>query len=209
MPDAKSFVPKHYVPPEVSTANFSGTYTLNKTLSDSSDAVLKMQGVGWLVRQAVKYSTITVTMKDYVDEEGVRHVDVEQVSTGGIRNEEERPVDWTWREKVDSIWGKLRGRTRFVKLSEVEDAYLKSGWDKGCQDGEVLEGMIESLADTWTAQQIWGFAEVNGERKHVRRVLTSKGKEEHRIRLVYDWKAQLPQRKEGENGTVTATTTVR
>lgn len=40
----------------------------------------------------------------------------------------------------------------------------------------------------WTAEQIWGFQMVEGARKHVRRIVSKKGKEEHKVRLVYDYK---------------------
>ena len=46
------------------------------------------------------------------------------------------------------------------------------------------------MADTWTAVTVWGFADVGGERKHVRRVLGKKGKEELRIQLVYDYQGE-------------------
>lgn len=98
-------------PASVSTADLSGTYTLNGKLSDPMDAVLKMQGVGWLVRQAASYSTVTVTMKQYV-KDGAVCLDVDQVSTGGIRSKEERVLNWEWREKDDRIWGKVRGKAR-------------------------------------------------------------------------------------------------
>lgn len=98
-------------PPTVGPANMSGTYTLNKTLSDSMDAVLKMQGVSWLVRQAASFSNITVSMKQYV-KDGVVCLDVEQVSTGGLKSQEERVLNWEWREKDDRIWGKVKGRAR-------------------------------------------------------------------------------------------------
>lgn len=98
-------------PPTVTTANLSGTYVLNKTLSDSMDAVLKMQGVGWLVRQAAAYSTITVTMKQYV-KDGTVCLDVDQVSTGGLKSQEERVLNWKWFEKNDRVWGKVKGRAR-------------------------------------------------------------------------------------------------
>lgn len=98
-------------PPTVSPADLTGTYTLNSKLSDSMDAVLKMQGVGWLVRQAASYSTINVSMKQYV-RDGAVCLDVDQVSTGGIRSTEERILNWEWKEKDDRIWGKVRGRAR-------------------------------------------------------------------------------------------------
>lgn len=98
-------------PASVGPADLSGTYTLNSKLSDSMDAVLKLQGVGWLVRQAAAYSTVTATMKQYV-RDGAVCLDVDQVSTGGIRSSEERVLNWEWKEKDDKIWGKVRGKAR-------------------------------------------------------------------------------------------------
>jgi hypothetical protein len=98
-------------PLSVSPSDLSGTYTLNNKLSDPMDAVLKMQGVGWLVRQAAAYSTVTATMKQYV-KDGTVCLDVDQVSTGGIRSTEERVLNWEWFEKDDRIWGKVRGKAR-------------------------------------------------------------------------------------------------
>ncbi len=98
-------------PSTVTPSNLTGTYSLNKKLSDSMDAVLKMQGVGWLVRQAAAYSAISVSMKQY-ERDGKVCLDVEQVSTGGLKSEEERVLDWEWREKDDRIWGKVKGKAR-------------------------------------------------------------------------------------------------
>jgi hypothetical protein len=100
------------VPSNVTAKDTSGTYVLNKTLSDSSQELLKMQNVGWLVRQAIAYSTITVTIKDFVDDEGKRHLEQHQVSLGGITNDDNRVLDGEWRENENKIWGKVKGSNR-------------------------------------------------------------------------------------------------
>ena len=183
------------VPPEIHTHNLTGIYTLNRTLSDDSQQVLKMQQIGFLVRQAVAYSTVTVTLQQYTDDtSGQKHLDQEQLSTGGIRNFEDRVMDWEWTVKENWIWGKVKGRSRYTRLAEIEDPFLKEGWENdssgdGGGKGEVVEGYVESVADGWTARQVWGFAEVEGQRRHVRRILSTKPRwEDQRIRMVYDWK---------------------
>ncbi|KAK5135385.1 hypothetical protein LTR08_005327 [Meristemomyces frigidus] len=174
------------IPTSVTTANLTGTYTLNAKLSDSSQSVLKMQNISWVVRQAVAYSTVTITLKQYTNDKGVVKLDQDQVSTGGTRNREERVLDGEWRESENKIWGKVKGRTRWVKLADVEDDYLKQGWDS--TDGDFIESLVESATDTWTALQLYGFAEVEGARRHVRKVVAKKGNTVERIRLIYDWK---------------------
>lgn len=56
-------------------------------------------------------------------------------------------------------------------------------------EGDVIWSHTESLGNGWVADQVWGFAEVEGLRRHVRRVVSRKGKEVVRVRLVYDWKS--------------------
>ncbi|THZ52407.1 hypothetical protein D6C90_01134 [Aureobasidium pullulans] len=182
----------------------------NKQLSDSTDAALQMQGIGWLVRQAVKYSNVTLHVKQvqytsnplghgtvlmkpqFVGEDNLMHIDSEQITTGNIRNLEDRIIDFQWREKDDRIFGKVNGRSRYVQLDEVEDEYLRQGWDDQflVQEGhQVLQIFVESLGKkpNWTAEQVWGFEVVDGSKRHTRRIIVKKGKEEHKLRLVYDW----------------------
>ena len=100
-------------------------------------------------------------------------------------------MDWAWTEKENWIWGKVKGRSRYTKLGNVEDGYLREGWERDGK-GEVVEGYVESLTDGWSARQVWGFAVVEGERRHVRRILArKKGWEDRRIRIVYDWKGKV------------------
>ncbi len=64
--------------------------------------------------------------------------------TGGIKGTEElRSLDWTWRDHEDGIFGKLKGRTRWVKLVDLAAGdgtvesdleFLKRGWE-----GELTE----------------------------------------------------------------------
>ncbi|KAI5210623.1 hypothetical protein E4T39_00170 [Aureobasidium subglaciale] len=198
------------VPDTVNLRNLSGTYNLhgtytednqNKSLSDSSDAALKMQGIGWVVRQAVKYSNITLHVKQFVDENGLEHIDNEQVTTGNIRNTEERVVDYEWHEKDDKVFGKVSGRSRFVKLNEVQNDYLKQGWDEqflAQADNEVFQTIVDSVGKNpnWTADQVWGFEVVDGQKRHTRRVVVKRGKEEHKLRLVYDWVVEKDEDKD-------------
>ncbi|TKA83865.1 hypothetical protein B0A55_00148 [Friedmanniomyces simplex] len=177
------------VPPTATIKDMSGVYVLNKSLSDSSQVLLKMQGVGFIVRQAVQYSTITVTIKHYTDEDGKVHLDQKQVSTGGISNEDLRVLDWSWNENKNRIWGKVKGRNRVTKVSELDDEFLKEGWSEDCIEDGVIETVSESVTSGWVATQIFGFADVDGLRKQVRRVVGRKGDQVEQMRQVYDWKA--------------------
>lgn len=54
-------------------------------------------------------------------------------------------------------------------------------------DGEVIVAENESCTDTWTAVQVYGFIEVEGQRKHARRTVAKKGKQVEKITLIYDY----------------------
>ena len=99
-------------PESVTIKDLSGTYALNKKQSDSSQAGLKMQGIGWLVRQAVQYSTITLHMKQYTDDKGTIHLDQESISTGNVSSVEQRQLNGEWGERENAIWGKVKGNTK-------------------------------------------------------------------------------------------------
>ena len=80
---------------------------------------------------------------------------------------------------------------RYIKISDITDSYLQEGpWleeGEGEEKGDVIWSYTEGESG-WTAEQIWGFQMVEGARKHVRRIVSKKGKEEHKVRLVYDYK---------------------
>ncbi len=174
----------------------------NKTLSDPHDAVLTLQGVGWLKRKAINLATVTLTIKQYNSAEGVNHIDIDSVATGGIKGtSEERILDWTARSHEDHVFGSLSGKSRWISTSGPEwaevDSFLKEGWLQGVEEtkgpnGEAnIQNHVVNQANGWEATQVWGFAEVNGTRYHARRVIVRKldGSEELKIRLIYDWTA--------------------
>jgi len=175
-------------PDSVTTTNISGVYLMDKKLSDSSIPVLKMQKIPWIVQQAVNYSTITVKLKQYTDDAGVVHVDQEQVSSVATQHEP-RELNGVRGEREVQFWGKVKGYNKYTKLAEVDDEFLKEGWLDA--DGDFIESYTESATDTWTAKQVWGFAEIQGERRHCRRVVAKRpGSEDIKIRLVYAYQGE-------------------
>ncbi|RYP03441.1 hypothetical protein DL765_010485 [Monosporascus sp. GIB2] len=145
--------------------------------------------------------------------EPATHVDIEQTVTGGVKgNTERRCLDWEARAHSDYLFGAVRGQSRWVRgggdelaraAAEVEPAgaaYLAGGADQG----EWLEGEGEAggpAGEThiltfarnvdegrgWTATQVWGFQNVGGERRYVRLVVVTKGEEQAKMKMVYDY----------------------
>ncbi|KAH8801538.1 hypothetical protein F5884DRAFT_684922 [Xylogone sp. PMI_703] len=179
-------------PPEITLTNLNGKFALNKSISDDVDPVLALQGVGWLTRKAISFATITLSIKEYLDDASATHIDIEQTATGGIKGTTElRTLDWTERAHEDHIFGNIKGKSRFVALDseEIEDGWLKEGWLPE-NEGKVIQSVAVNEERGWTALQIWGFAEVEGKRYYARRVRASKGEEVVRVRMYYDYQGE-------------------
>jgi len=177
-------------PPEITIKDLSGEWVMNKTLSDNTEPVLALQGIGWFKRKAIGLATVTLHTKQY-EEDGVVHIDIDQTATGGIKGTTElRVLDWSFREHNDHIFGDLNGRSRWIKLDnpEIPDPFLLEDWLDA--EGEFVESYVDNENAGWTGEQIWGFATVNGERYHVRRVIVKKGDTALKVRLVYDWQGK-------------------
>jgi hypothetical protein len=180
-------------------------------LSDSPDPVLALQGVGWLTRKAIGAATVTQHLKQIpttgADGQPCTEITIEQFATAGMKGTTEaRIMDWQYRGHTDWLFGTLQGRSRYTTMKalveeakgkggiEEEDAkFLAEGWLKETEDGEIVESFVDNDGAKWTGWQIWGFAEINGERRLTRRFcIRRKNKNEVvRIRLTYDWVGAL------------------
>lgn len=152
-------------------------------------------------------ATITQHLKHHTAEDGTSsQIDIDQLVSGGLKGtSEHRTLDWQWRGHSDYLFGTVKGRNRYTTLSvvleeakgkgvtEEDTKYLAEGWLKESEEGEVIETFVENEGNKWTAWQIWGFAEVGGERKFVRRVVVRKTNknEVQRVRLVYNYAGEL------------------
>jgi hypothetical protein len=151
------------------------------------------------MRKAIAWATVTLHTKQYPDDDGRTHIDIEQTATGGIRGTTElRVLDWTTRSHSDHIFGNLSGKSRWVSIDnpEIPDQFLKEGWlegeeENGGPNGERhIESFVINEENGWTAEQIWGFAIVDGQRYYTRRVVVAKGEEKRMVRFVYNWEGK-------------------
>jgi len=139
------------------------------------------------MRKAIGLSTVTLHVKEYKDDEDLTHIDIEQTATGGIKGTTElRILDNKPREHEDHIFGRLCGRSRWLKsVDEIEDSFQKEGWEDGTN--EFVMSHVTNDENGWTAVQVWGFEVVNEERRYSRHIVVTKGKEVKKIRLLYDF----------------------
>jgi len=184
-------------PAEMSTLDISGKFIMNKTLSDSTDDILRLQGVGWFMRKAIQVATIYLSIRHYKDDDGIERIDIQQTASGGISGTtEERHLDNEIRESEDHIFGPVRSHSKRVRLDELENEFLREGWLEDVKTHGAV--WTCAMSDTpksrtsWTAEQTWGFEDVNGERRYTRHVnFTGPGGENIRSRLYYDYQGPL------------------
>ena len=127
------------------------------------------------------------------------------MASGLSSQQENRTLDWTARDHQDRIFGLVKGWSRMFKASEFkmespgteDDAAflrgekLKDGSPSKFLDDEHVQSWVinQDKGYGWTAEQAWGFEEINGKRYHTRRVVVKSNdqtKTEH-LRLVYDY----------------------
>ncbi|KIM32644.1 hypothetical protein M408DRAFT_326418 [Serendipita vermifera MAFF 305830] len=193
------------VPENMTTSDLTGQFVLNKTLSDSTDQILMLQGVPWYTRKIIAVATITVNMSHYIGEEDTfEHIDTKQTLTGGIKGtEENRTFSGLPREHSDYLFGTVIGISKRIPWKnappEVADnAFLREGWTQDTTEAEkgviftTASSKTEETGKTWTADQIWGFAEINGEKRYTRRVHFHTPEETVDAKMIYDYYGPLP-----------------
>jgi len=185
------------VPPDFTILNLTGKFQLNKSLSDDTEEILTLQGVSWFIRKMIAYSTITLDIRHYKDDDGEEHIDIVQTLSGGISSTENRTLSWKEREIQDRIFGAVVGKSRRCtteELNELEE-YLTKGWT----DDTFQHGLVQTWSKsdtpksgtTWTANQAWGMENVGDERRYTRHVYFTGPKDEViRARMVYDYLGQ-------------------
>lgn len=136
------------------------------------------------------------------DDNDVTHIRVEQSATGGIKGETEiRQLNWSDVPHSSGVFGEMNNRSRWTSVGDSAesggggslDPWLTEGWleENTTKEGqEHIQNWVVNEKHGWTAEQIWGFAMVNGKRYHVRKFLVKKKDQEAKARMVYDWKGK-------------------
>jgi hypothetical protein len=76
------------------------------------------------------------------------------------------------------------------------EGLLKRGWTQDVVEAdELIDGVVESLNHDWVARLACGFEEIKGERRFVRRTVVTKGEQVRFLRMVYDFKGPLSNKK--------------
>ncbi|KAM5358390.1 hypothetical protein ACJZ2D_015320 [Fusarium nematophilum] len=181
-------------PQTKTTRDLNGDWILNKDLSDSSEPVLRAQGIGYLARKGVALATIHLNIRQHdaaalapsSSTGKVTCIESTQTASGLKTTKETRHLDNEFRDHSDWLFGVVKARARWASVEEIDDGTLKDGWLIEGEKSLVLSYVV-SQGNGWTATQVWGFQLVQGERRYCMRVLVvSKQGESVQARFVYD-----------------------
>lgn len=129
--------------------------------------------------------TITQTVNSTTDN---TQLDIESKPNGGLPGTlEKRVLDWVPVALTHALLGRIRGRSRWCRLAELDSVFLREGWEEGTQ--EVIHFYTKHLdGKRLVTQQTVGFVVIDGVRRHARRVLVTKGEMERlEARIVYNY----------------------
>ena len=154
-------------------------------LSDDISPVLQLQGVPWIIGAAISKAPMSIALKLSTEAEtGAVRIDSTQTSLGQ-NLQETRILDWAPRDQSHVLFGTLSVKARRVAPDTLPTDVTSAGPTGSAWDGDVIE--LHADGGAWTSITVWGFATVEGCRRHVRFSVVTKGDESKRVRLVYDW----------------------
>jgi len=176
-------------PKEVTLQNLAGKWTLNKKLSDDYTRVLALQGVNTLLRKAIGTASVYLSITQPSENE----LRMEQTATAASipGTTEEYILDYEWRKSHDAFFGDIEGRSRWISQDEARNDGAEGEWITDDSGGKLINAVGKKPDDAWTATHYWGFEEVDGARRHTRRVTvkTKKGQSVV-VRMVYDYEGK-------------------
>ncbi|RMZ82060.1 hypothetical protein DV737_g2208, partial [Chaetothyriales sp. CBS 132003] len=181
------------IPQELTMPNFSGTYVINKQISDDLDPLFVLQGLSWFVRRTIGFATVTTRINHY-SKDGVAHLDLTSSALGLPKTFDNRVLDFELRFRQDRIFGNMKIKSRVINIAAYE-MIIEGGTEKDAEflmSSFVDESAIQAYGEgaeryKWRIEQSWGIEEVGGERRVTQRMVARKGDEVLRLRIVYDY----------------------
>jgi hypothetical protein len=176
----------------------SFSYYQNKELSDSTEEGLSIQGIGYLIRKGIEMAVVSMVINQYdappkapsTAKDPVTRIDIEQLASGLSSATEEHCLDDLPRDHSDWLFGNVKAQSSWVSVDDISNEYLRGGWLVEGENSPLIRTYVVSQDNEWTATQIWGFQEINGERRHCRNTVIQKGDERAEFRMVYDYEGE-------------------
>ncbi|KAL4916757.1 hypothetical protein BDW62DRAFT_218577 [Aspergillus aurantiobrunneus] len=137
------------IPSDITMKTLKGSWTLDKSVTDDTDSILKLQGVGWLTRKGIGAATLTLHFTSTVEPtpsstDPVTHLTMRQTLTGGIPGStEERIMDWTERERSNHIYGDVLTRSQLINGARDDSGAVRP--DLVLQSKTTVDAIAEEI----------------------------------------------------------------
>ncbi|CAI6087588.1 unnamed protein product [Clonostachys chloroleuca] len=172
-----------------------GEWAMNKKLSESIDEVLRLQGLPYFARAAIKLASPSYTIRQSVfpsedpdsKQETVTCVETVQRLSGIAETTDVRILDDKVLDEKTMFWGKTTKQHGWAQVNEFENEYLREGWLFDGKDSKLMVTYTENKDKGWKGTQVTGFRLVNDERYYCVRILVEKEEKSAVAQLVYDY----------------------
>ncbi|KAF2132465.1 hypothetical protein P153DRAFT_382091 [Dothidotthia symphoricarpi CBS 119687] len=162
-------------PESSSLWNMEGRWIFHKGLSDSTDALLTLQGQAWWKRQAAGIVTVIEHIKQSKTPSDVLRYDIELRISGGFKGGAEWLLDGSEESMNHVNLGRIKSASIWSDLSELDDAWLKDDWlierSSGPDGLKHIKASVTSEKGGWHLTNVWGFVNLEGKRYHARKLL--------------------------------------
>ncbi|KAI1846181.1 hypothetical protein JX266_007706 [Neoarthrinium moseri] len=195
-------------------AHFDDHAVQNKTLSDSQDPILSLQGVPYAIRQVAKIArmeldiAVTPLTMGFIGNcqpanlrismtsslTGLGFIGTAPLRAVGIptKKTKVRTLDGSELTQEEPVVGRFLGKMWICSIVQLEsedvDEYLKEGWDGDKDDNSVIRWSVKSLKlenqEPWFSEQAWG---IQGMRYTGRVKMSNGAGAAAYAKLVYDY----------------------
>ncbi|RDL40496.1 uncharacterized protein BP5553_00475 [Venustampulla echinocandica] len=110
---------------------------------------------------------------------------------GNFNSQDSYILDSVARESTVPVFGAIAVLAKYVPVAGIEDMDVRAKFETSDEPQTAIVEVVRSVVNGWETTSIWGFEEVEGERRYVRHSLTKKGDQELKLRFVYDFISEL------------------
>lgn len=155
--------------------------------------ILEQQGIPWIIRKIINYAALelAMTQKEASASNTAVEIAVKQtVRPGGFDSFNSYILDGAVREETVPIFGTIAMHADYVKAGAIAEEELLGYEIEGMKDGEkvAIREVTKSVHSGWETVTVWGFEEVQGERRYCKYCVTTKDEKTATARLVYDYR---------------------
>ncbi|KAJ5151334.1 uncharacterized protein N7482_010586 [Penicillium canariense] len=188
--------------------NLAGVWNLNRTLSDDPDKIFALQGVPWVVRQVLRYASLSLSISqsicladgtfaappdahsnfDYPGD-SVTILDITQnVYPGNFNSEGIYHVNGKPQNLSLPIFGDVVMQLSYINASSISDEKLRQTLSEGSSCQVVIDEIAHNSSKGWEARVFWGFEYICDKRYFTRNAIVWKGDKTVNSRMVYDFR---------------------